>query len=86
MWRGRVLSISDASLRVVWLEGSYTGRWKVARTQDPANKKKRIDWVDLIPKDSVLLYDFQLTFTGHLRKKTIDHLKQVYASLDQPNT
>ncbi|XP_064397846.1 uncharacterized protein LOC135344551 [Halichondria panicea] len=85
-WIAQLRSISDSEVGVVWMEGKYNSKWKVARRQDPENKRKRIEWEDSVTKSSILLYDFQLTSTGHLRKKTIEHLKSVYQELKQSNT
>ena len=40
-----------------------------------------MDWKDNLPKSSILLYDFELTKTKHLRKATIEHLKKAYQQL-----
>ena len=85
-WIGRVVSLTEKEVEVVMLEGGYTNKWKVAKKQDPINKRRHVDWTDSIPKNSIILYDFQLTSTGHLRKKTINHLKNVYEQLGVPCT
>lgn len=84
-WIGRVECISGNEVQVVWLEGGYGRSWRVARRQDPTNKRKKIDWKDTIPKSSIILYDFELTTTCHLRKKTITHLQKVYQQLRADN-
>ena len=59
--------------------GRELQKWKTTKVHDPSNKRKRIDWRDTVPKNSVLLFDFELTPTGFLRKATIEHLKKAYA-------
>ena len=54
----KVLEIKAETIDIVWLEGSYCKPWKVA-------KKKQghvlVEWIDSVPKSSVLLFDFQFT-------------------------
>ena len=85
-WIGRVTAILEEEIEVIWLEGNYNSKWKNAKKKDPINKRKQIDWMDLIPKNSIILFAFELTTTSHLRKKTIDHLKKVYEEIRQQST
>ena len=78
---GKVLKVMDNDVEIVWLEGAYNKTWKGAKQRDPQNKRKLVDWTDTIPKASIILFDFELTSTNHLRKKTIEHLKNTYAEL-----
>lgn len=75
----RVLSTSDSHLEITWLEGSYTGIWKVAKRKAG---RTLVDWTDTVPKESVILFDFELTKTNKLRKATVKHLKATYNQLD----
>ena len=75
----RIETVHHDSLDVVWLEGSYTRGWKVAKKKDGRNL---IEWTDTVPKSSIILFDFQLTKSNRLRKATVEHLKQAYAKLD----
>ena len=75
----KVLEVNADMVDVVWLEGSYTRSWKVAKRKEG---RTLVDWVDSVPKSSILLFDFQLTKTNRLRKATIEHLKQAYTKLD----
>ena len=74
----RVLSVTDMELEVVWLEGSYSRTWKVAKKKEG---RAFIDWTDTVPITSVILYDFELTKGNRLRKATIQHLKMHIANL-----
>ncbi len=77
-WIGRLEGITNTMVDVVWLEGSYTKKWKEAKVQDPITRRKKIDWKDTVPKSSIILFDFELTSAGNLRKATIEHLKKAY--------
>ena len=72
----RVLSSSDNELEIVWLEGTYSGAWKVAKKKDG---RRVVDWIDTVPKEAVILFDFELTKTNKLRKATVQHLKAAYS-------
>ena len=80
-----MLKIEESEIKIVWLEGAYNKSWKVAKTRDPKNKRKLIDWMDTIPKSSVILFDFEFITTNHLRKKTVEHLKKAYAEIRGKN-
>jgi len=75
----RVTDINGDNLDIVWLEGSYTRPWKVARKKEG---RAVVDWTDTVPKSSVILFDFKLTNTSRLRKATVEHLKDVYSKID----
>lgn len=75
----KVEEVHHESLDIVWLEGSYTRAWKVAKKKEGRNS---VEWTDTIPKNSVILFDFQLTKSNRLRKATVEHLKEAYANLD----
>ena len=80
---GKVISINGEEVTIVWLEGHYNSSWRTSKQVDPANKRKKIDWTDTIPLNSIILYDFKLTSTNHLRKNTVTHLKRYYEQLKQ---
>ena len=67
------------------MEGGYTKAWRVAKQLDPKNCRKKFDWKDIVPKSSIILFDFKLTSNNHLRKLTVDHLKKAYLELKQSN-
>ena len=80
---GKCLKIIEDNIEVAWMEGSYTSSWKPWRVRDQNNRRKVVDWVDLIPKLSIVLFGFKLTATSHLRKKTIDNLKKEYSKVKE---
>ena len=75
----KVLEVSADTIDVVWLEGSYTKSWKLAKRKEGHTF---VDWADNVPKSSIILFDFQLTKTNRLRKATIQHLKETYSKID----
>ena len=77
----KVEDVKGDDIEIVWLEGGYMKAWKVAKTQDLKNKRKKVDWRDTLPRSSVILFDFKLTSSNHLRKATIAHLKKAYEEL-----
>ena len=81
-----MLGVTDSEVEIVWLEGAYNKSWKVSKQRDPRNKRKMIDWKDTIPKTSIILFDFELTATNHLRKRTVEHLKKTYTELRDRNS
>ena len=77
------LSIRNEELDVLWYEGNYSSSWKQWKIRDPNNRRRIIDWTDTIPKSSIILFAFELTKKGHLKKSTIVKLKQEYSKLQQ---
>ena len=75
----KVLEVNEETIDVVWLEGSYSKAWKVAKKKEG---RDLVDWIDTVPKSSVILFDFQLTRSDRLRKATIKHLKAAYTKLN----
>ena len=71
---GRCTEISADSLQVEWYKGSYTTSWRPWLIRDPTNRRKSVPWCDWIPTSSVVLFDFELTKSNHLRKSTIENL------------
>ena len=45
--------------------------WHPTKQQDPEDMSNVIDWTDVVPKSSIILYNFTLTSTGYWRKSTI---------------
>ena len=58
----RIKNISNNELEIVWLEGSYSRAWKVAKRKEG---RALVEWTDTVPKTSVILYDFELTKQNH---------------------
>ena len=77
-WIAKVEKINEDLVTVRWWEGSYKTRWKASFTRDTQKNRKLIPWIDTIHKNTIILFAFELTTTGILRKSTIGHLKTVY--------
>ena len=75
---GEVKSLTEDKVEIVWLKGGYTTAWTTWVLNEG---RKKVEWRDSIPKTSVLLYDFELTKTKHLRKATVTHLRKAYEQL-----
>ena len=72
---GRVLEVEDRELRIQWMKGTYTSAWKPWTVWQG---RKNVAWEDSVPRSSILLYDFELSTAGRLRKPTVGHLKEAY--------
>ena len=53
----QVLELNTDTVDIVWLEGSYTKSWKVAKKEG----RTFVDWAGTVPKSSIMLFGFQLT-------------------------
>ena len=76
--------IKQDNVEVVWMEGGYKS-WRVAKQLDPKNRRKKFDGKDIVPKSSIILFDFKATSNNHLTKLTVDRLKKAYLELKQSN-
>lgn len=72
---GRVLSINESDMEVLWLLGTWTGAWKVFKKRQ---NREMVEVKEVIPTASVLLAGFNLTQTGKLKQATKDKLKPMY--------
>jgi hypothetical protein len=73
--------INEENIDIVWYEGTYSTAWKPWKIRDPNNRRKVIDWADNVPKESIILFAFKLTNRKHLKKSTIERLKEEYSKL-----
>jgi len=80
-----VEGIKQDNVEVLWMEGGYTKTWRVVKQLDHNNHRKKFEWKDIIPKSSIILFEFKLTSNNHLRKLTVVHLKKTYLELKQSN-
>lgn len=78
---GKCLQVTDTNVQLEWMKGSYTSSWTTWIVQDEVNRRKKVPWTDWVPKDSIILFDFQLTATNRLGKTTANHLKLKYEEL-----
>ena len=63
---------------VQWMKREYSSSWK-PWTLRKGNKV--VPWEDTMPKESIILYDFELISKGHLHKKTVEHSKEAYSNI-----
>ena len=78
---GKCIQVADTNVLIEWMKGTYTSTWCTWMIPDPQNRRKKIAWTDWIPRESIILFDFELTATNRLRKTTAEHLKLKYVEL-----
>ena len=76
---GQVTGLSQDNVQIKWMEGTYSMSWTYCKVQDPNDRRRKVDWKQNVPRNSILLYNFTFTKTKHLRKKTVSQLKELYA-------
>lgn len=67
-WIGKVTAVNTDDVRLVWLEGTYTGKWKVAKVR---SGRKMIEWHDSVQRTCIMLYGFELT-SGFARQLLVN--------------
>ncbi|KAK3722867.1 hypothetical protein QZH41_020454 [Actinostola sp. cb2023] len=67
--------MEDDKILVTWLDGRWTTSWKVLNKREG---RSNVEWTEVIEKNDVVLFDFELTSGGKLRLSTIRELKRVY--------
>jgi len=67
--------MEDDKILVTWLDGRWTTSWKVLKKREG---RSNVEWTEVIEKNDVVLFDFELTSGGKLRLSTIRELKRVY--------
>ena len=78
---GQCLQVTNTSIQVQWMQGTYTSRWITWMVNDTQNRRKKVPWTDWVPKASIILFDFELTPTSKLKKSTVSYLKLKYNEL-----
>ena len=53
----KVVDVYDHEVGIVWIEGSYSSQWKVAKVK---NGKKVMDWNDKVSRESIVLCGLNL--------------------------
>ena len=59
---GKVLKVREVDVVVQWMKWGYLSSWKPWTLQ---KGKKVVPWEDALPKESIILYDFELGNKGH---------------------
>ena len=75
---GKCITAHGVTVRLSWLQGSYSTAWKLWRKR---SGRHMVDWEDDVSTSSIILFDFKLTKTHHCIKSTVAHLKETYAML-----
>ena len=75
----KVKETKDDKLAVAWMAGSWTTPWSVCKRR---TGRTREEWLEEVSRDSVILFDFELTPTGKLRSASIRELKNSYIISD----
>ena len=77
---GVVKEVTEDHFKIHYWRGSYRGRWSplnLPRTTEP--------WLELLPKQCVILHSFELTEANKLQATTKRHLIDKYSSLKNAN-
>jgi len=79
-WLGKIKRVKldgTDSLRIVWLEGTYSSKWRAAKIK---KRRKMVDWEDTIKAETIILSRFTLGKDSKLAKETVKLLKELYIS------
>ena len=71
----RIVKVFDTNIEVVWLDG------EVAHHRDPQNRRKMVDWKDILPKSCIILFDFQFTSSWGVRWGSANTTTHITASI-----
>ena len=74
---GKVIEVCEKSIKVAWLEGSYSKTWTLCKIK---NGRNLIDWEEVIEKEYVLC-PIQLDALGKLDNAIKNKLKSMYHKL-----
>ena len=73
----RVKKVDGNTVRLVWLEGSYTTKWKTARMKVG---RRMVDWEHTANKSCIILSGFRLNKSSKLDINIVKLIKDTYAS------
>ena len=76
-WLARVKKVESETVRLVWLEGGYNSKWKIARTKVG---RRMVDWEDTVSRSCVILSGFRLNKSSKLNVNTVKLVQNTYAS------
>ena len=48
---------------------------------DGKDHRRKVQWQDTLERNTIILYDFELTKSCHLKKETVMYLQKHYESL-----
>ena len=78
---GETTNLFGEEIELKWMEGTYSTVWTYCRISSDSDKRRRVEWVQKVPRSSILLYGFELTKGKHLKKNTVIKLKELYSEL-----
>ena len=78
---GETTNLFGEEIELKWMEGTYSTVWTYCRICSDSDKRRRVEWVQKVPRSSILLYGFELTKGKHLKKNTVIKLKELYSKL-----
>ena len=81
-WLGKCTKVGDDTLEVIWMEGGWKKPWKQMMLRQG---RGFVEWRDTVSKDTVILYDIELTKTGRLKAATVTYLKEQYSKVCSKN-
>ena len=76
-WLARVKKVEGDIVRLVWLEGGYTTKWKTARMKVG---RRMVDWEDTASRGSIILSGFSLNRHSKLDTNTVKLIQDTYAA------
>ena len=76
-WLASVKKVEGDTIRLIWLEGSYTTKWKTARIKVG---RKIVDWEDAASRSSIILSGFRLTKNSKPDSSTVKLIQDTYAT------
>ena len=80
---GKVKEVKDHEVVVIWYKGKWNSSWKEWMVPCSAKGNKKMVWESTVPKDSLILFAFEMTPTCRLQKETVTYLKRRYEELRQ---
>ena len=78
---GKIKEMKNEDILVKWYKGKWNGQWQEWLLPISGKSHKQTEWLDWVKKESIILYDFQMTSTNRLKKETVSYLKKKYSEL-----
>ena len=78
---GKVASVNEEEIEVVWYKGKWATQWTEWKVHVKGKSWRTTAWTSWVKKESIVLFDFQLTATNRLKKDTMIYLQCKYAEL-----
>lgn len=82
---GKVTAIGEDTISIHYWKGGYNSEWHPDSYRARSSRSQPVPWIQDLPKDAILLSNFQLNENNRLLADTKRYLKRVYAELQQQN-